>query len=112
MNKTDRIERIRRDIDQQISYCHNRIDILNKRRNKLIGISKNSFDPHALIPIRYDDIEEWIIGHPFPKTCIDMVYQNKEIAFNNSLVCNTYQIDYHIVKCKPREYYIDKYLKQ
>ena len=22
MNKTDRIERIRRDIDQQISYCH------------------------------------------------------------------------------------------
>lgn len=42
MNKTDRIERIRRDIDQQISYCHNRIDILNKRRNKLIGISKNS----------------------------------------------------------------------
>ena len=112
MNKTDRIERIRRDIDQQISYCHNRIDILNKRRNKLIGISKNSFDPHALIPIRYDDIEEWIKGHPFPKTGIDMVYQNKEIAFNNSLVCNTYQIDYHIVKCKPREYYIDKYLKQ
>ena len=86
MNKTDRIERIRRDIDQQISYCHNRIDILNKRRNKLIGISKNSFDPHALIPIRYDDIEEWIKGHPFPKTCIDMVYQNKEIAFNNSLI--------------------------
>ena len=47
MNKTDRIERIRRDIDQQISYCHNRIDILNKRRNKLIGISKNSFDPQG-----------------------------------------------------------------
>lgn len=37
--------------------------------------------------------------------------KKKEIAFNNSLTCNTYQIDYHIVKCKPREYYIDKYLK-
>ena len=72
----------------------------------------NIIDPHALIPIWYDDIEEWIKGHPFPKTCIDMVYPNKEIAFNNSLACNTYQIDFHIVKCKPAEYYIDKYLKQ
>lgn len=40
MNKTDRIERIRSDIDQQISCCYHRIDILNKRRNKLIGITK------------------------------------------------------------------------
>lgn len=74
-------------------------------------ISMSLIEPHALIPKRYNDIEDWIKGHPFPKTCIDMVYSNKEIAFKNSLVCNTYQTYYHIVKCKPREYYIDKYLK-
>lgn len=111
MSKTERIESIRNDINHQLSSCYHRIDMLNKRKNKLIGISMNIIEPHALIPKWYDDIEEWIKGHPFPKTCIDMVYSNKEIAINNSLTCNTYQIDYHIVKCKSREYYIDKYLK-
>lgn len=111
MNKTDRIEHIRRDINEQIISCYQRIDILSKRKDTLMKISMSTLEPHALIPNWYDDIEEWIEGHPFPGTCIDMIFSNKEIAFKNSLACNMYQTDYHIVKCKPREYYIDKYTK-
>lgn len=110
MGKTERIESIRSRIDKEISRCYNRIEILNRRKSRIHKIGRNIVEPHALIPRSYNDIEEWIKGHPFPDVCINMVFDNKDIAFENSLVCNTYQLDYHIVRCKPRQYYAELYL--
>lgn len=79
MSKTERIERIRNDIDHQLSFYYHRIDILNKRKNKLMGISMNIIEPHALIPKWYDDIEEWIKGIHFQKHVLIWCIQTKKL---------------------------------
>lgn len=39
----------------------------------------NIIEPHALIPKWYDDIEEWIKGHPFPKHVLIWCIQTKKL---------------------------------
>jgi hypothetical protein len=112
MDKQEKIERLRDKIDTQKAFLQHRIDILDKRCNILAGIERKLKDPHALIPVSCNSFEEWIKGHPFPDSCICNIYENKYNARSTQYVCNTYQIDYYVVKCKSREFYKEKYIKK
>jgi len=53
---------------------------------------------HALIPIKYKTIDEWLEGHPFPDTVNSMRFKNRATALSVQYSCNTYLFDYHVVK--------------
>jgi hypothetical protein len=111
INKQERIDRIKNRIREEQSLLQYRINMLDNRHNILTGIESKLKEPYALIPIDCNSFEDWITGHPFPYSCICHVYENKFNAQNAQYVCNTYQIDYHIVKCESREFYKEKYIK-
>ena len=77
---------------EEIQAAESKIIDLMLQANKLD-------DPHAVIPKDYKTIEDWIQGHPFPKSVNAMRCKNKLEAENIIISCNTYQESYHIVKC-------------
>ena len=112
MRKTDRILRLREQINRELSSLNQREQILRNRNNRLNVISLTIDEPHALIPRSYATVDDWLKGHRFPQFVISNVYKNSTIAFQVSLSCYTYQYDYHIVRCESREYYEQKYLSK
>lgn len=101
----ERIDALQQRIRSEQSRLRNRINILENRHNRLSKIGINLQDPHALIPNKYKNVEDWLTGHPFPNTVLSMIYRNFAEARQVSYSCYTYQYDYHIVKCEPKECY-------
>ena len=92
-------------IMNKISKLCFEVENLRKRKKRVFEYSLKLEDPHALIPKDCKKIEEWLDGHPFPNACISQIYKNRSVAESVQLCCNTYQEDYHIVRCKPKEHY-------
>jgi len=104
-SKQSRADRLLCNIRNEESRLRARIHLLEKRKNKLYAITKSLDDPHALIPQKYYTLEQWLDGHPYPDTVLSHIYPNYAIACEVSYSCYIYQYDYHVVKCKPKEYY-------
>ena len=96
-------------ISKKISELRFEIEKLEKRRAKVFKYSLNLEDPHALIPKDCKNIEQWLDGHPYPDSCISQIYKSRGEAERVQLACNTYQEFYHIVRCKPKDYYKTHY---
>ena len=96
-------------IRDKISKLMSEVEKLNNRKQRVFEYSLKLEDPHALIPIDYKTIEQWLDGHPYPNTCISHIYKNRSYAESVQLACNTCQEFYHIVRCKPKDYYKKKY---
>ena len=96
-------------INERLSELGKEIKRLESRKSKVVEILDGLDDPHALIPKWYDTFDEWIKDHPFPYSCIGMIYKNKSKADRASICCNIFQNDYHVVRCKPKEVYKFKY---
>lgn len=112
-DKQSRIDRLLNRLSIEESMHRRRIDILQERRNKLIKISHKIKAPHALIPKSYATIDEWLDDcTSFPQFIIQMIFDNKAQAVDVSYCCNTYQSDFHIVKCKAKDYYYKKYINK
>ena len=116
MNKQDKQQRINRLLDKialERSMHYRRIGLLQERINRLNRIARKLHDPHALIPKSYASIDEWLNNcGSFPNHIIGMIFENKISAIEVSYCCNTYQSDYHVVKCNEKEYYIEKYINK
>ena len=116
MNKQDKQSRINHllgKIEIERSMHYHRIGLLQERINNLNKIAHKLHDPHALIPKSYASIDEWLDNcGSFPQFLIDMIFENKISAIQVSYCCNTYQSDYHIVKCNDKDYYIEKYINK
>lgn len=96
-------------IRNKISKLRSEIEKLENRKQRVFKYSLELDDPHALIPQDCKSIEQWLDGHPFPNTCISQIYKNRSYAEMAQLACNTYQEFYHIVRCKPKDYYKNIY---
>jgi len=71
---------------------------INCGLNRLRSVEKNLDDPYALIPKSCKTMEDWTEGHPFPKSCLSMVFKNRTEAEDVQRSSNTYTFDYHVVK--------------
>lgn len=109
-SKTDRIERLIEKIRTEESELRARLLQLGKRDVRLRYILYQVNEPYAVIPKSCLSVDEWIDGHPFPESILTNVFKNKGNAIDYYYCCNTYQTDYHIVKCEPKSYYEEKYL--
>lgn len=78
------------------------MDEVNQEIRKLSIEQFNVDDPHALIPKSYKSISDWIEGHPFPNTVISMIFQNRTKALMAQKSCNSFQENYHVVRCSKR----------
>ena len=102
-------EKLETAIDERICELRKEIQRLESRKSKVEEFLYGLDDPHALIPKWYSSLDEWIEDSTFPYSCIGMVYRNKRHAERVSLCCYTYQDDYKVVRCEPKEYYKLKY---
>lgn len=111
-SKTERIECLIERIRTEKAKLGTRLLHLGRREEMLRRILYQVNEPYAVIPKSCLNIDEWIDGHPFPESVLVNVFNNKGDAIDTYYCCNTYQTDYHIVKCEPKSYYEDKYIKR
>lgn len=96
-------------INKKISDLLEELRRLENRRSKVLGVLSSLDDPHALIPKDCKTFEDWLIDHPFPYSCIGMIYKNKAHAERVSYCCYNYQEGYHVIPCESKDYYKEKY---
>lgn len=99
------IDNKRRELQVQRSTLERQISEIDNEFYNLRQLEVELDDPHALIPNSYNIIEEWLEGHPHPNSVLSMIAKNKAEAESWKISCNTYNFDYHIVKCKHKEEY-------
>ena len=103
------VERLEYSINRRISDLREELRRLENRRSKVLKVLSSLDDPHALIPKDCKTFEDWLINHPFPYSCISMIYKNKTQAEHVSYCCYVYQYDYHVIRCESKEFYKEKY---
>lgn len=103
MRTQNEIDSLKRCIENKIATYENEVRKLKTQIDELKQEERELYDPHALIPNSCRMFKDWIKGHPFPKSCLNMIFRNRHTAEINSYVCNTYQTDYHIVKIQDDE---------
>lgn len=102
-------ERLEYSINRRICDLRKELRRLENRRSKVFDVLSSLDDPHALIPKDCKTFEDWLIDHPFPYSCIGMIYKNKTQAERVSYCCNNYQDYYHVIPCESKEFYKEKY---
>ena len=112
LSKTDRVDILNKRLSEQIGDLRSQIKLLEQRRQKINQIAHRIEEPHALVPKRYNDVNAWLQGHPFPTACIDHVFKNKALALERLHTSDNYQKFFHIIKCEPREFYEAIYLNK
>lgn len=98
----EEIDRKIGELKSKRAHIQNELNNINQEIRKLNIRQLEVDDPHALIPKSYKSISDWIEGHPFPNTVISMIFQNRTKALMVQMSCNSYQENYHVVRCSKR----------
>ena len=101
MNQQE-IDKQRAKIIRDISILENNIKEWRKDLSDLHNLEIKLDDPHALIPNSYKSMDEWVDGHPFPESCLSMIYKNRADAEDVQMSSYNYTFDYHVVKYSPQ----------